>query len=456
VLPTARRKVLIGERITASEIPASKDVSNRGCADLKLDVERNRLAFLNQGVTVLSLSNAPALDRIETELAVFERKVDCVRRLTELRSRVRGLVNLPPSITPKLLDMIVTADEAIVRSEIDKALRLTDEAEALTWAADDNTRLRDSLMTSIQEMLTLAQTPAGQIRLDDPWIKKLIAEDLPAALKRLQDPAPIERSQLIDWDQLCYAAHLYLVRYKGDLLLRYPSCDVPDVQNNLLAALKAGDRGLGRVRDLLDELQDGVKAGDVDAALEKGAGYIVCMPPQPSVNENAWFEFHFRDQAIDGSVNACRLEYVWRFGDGTKPTSGKTCVHYFREPTLKKYKCYLTISRNGAIFPPFRTEVDIFQQKSNKPSISYIDHFAFWTSVTIALFAAVVFHYSGMERFDTLNDYATPFLWGFGLDQLKDKFVRFPDVLSAVPKGGLVTPAAAITPPASAPANQGK
>ena len=70
---------------------------------------------------------------------------------------------------------------------------------------------------------------------------------------------------------------------------------------------------------------------------------------------------------------------------------------------------------------------------------------SWFISLLVALMLALLTNYSGMEVFDTLADFVTPFLWGFGLDQFKNSALRFPALVSAVPMSGRT----AMSPPAA-------
>ena len=56
--------------------------------------------------------------------------------------------------------------------------------------------------------------------------------------------------------------------------------------------------------------------------------------------------------------------------------------------------------------------------------IPVLEAVTFSFSLVIALLLAISSHASDALAFGSLNDYVTPFLWGFGLDQIKQQATR--------------------------------
>lgn len=451
-LPVVRRKAVIMRRIASIDGSSAPDTSRRGPAAMKLDVERFRLSLNIQNVAWYSMNATPQLDTLEAEVADLERKGACFDRLTPLRARISLLDDLPPSTIPQLSHLISRGEDAILRSNMVLAEAVCAEAEAIAGAIDDTERLKSSLKTEITRLLDRVKT-SHETLVDDPFIEKLVTTDLPAALAEMEINASIDRSRLIDFDQSCFQAHLYIMRYKSEMLVRYPDLGTNGFKDRLLKAIRAGDRGLGRARDILDAAEDGVTDEELDNAIRGGRGCIVRSPTKPKAGTTARFEFRFDDERLNRSPLAAQREYEWSFGDGTSNALGRICVHFFRKPTqpvqaLRSWRPLRPFLPPPEPARPLTVECRISHgcAELSRPSISLevlansnverrirtIDGMATMISVAVALLLAVLLHYTGLERFDTLNDIATPFLAGFGLDQVKDKLVRFPDLVKTV------------------------
>lgn len=451
-LPVVRRKAEIMRRIASLDGSTAPDSSRRGPAALKLDVERNRLSLAIQNVAWYAMNATPQLDQVETEVADLEKKSACFDRLTPLRTRIVRLDDLPPSTIPQLTHLISRCEDAILRSNLVLAETVCTDAEALAGAIDDTDRMKASLKTEITRLLERVNNSQGSL-IDDPFIEKLVTIDLPAALVAMERDVQIDRSHLIDFDQSCFQAHLYVMRYKSELLLRYPELGTNGFRDDLLKAIRAGDRGLGRARDLLDAAEDGVTNKEIDEAVTKGLGRIVCAPTKPKAGTTARFEFRFDDDRLNRSPLAAQRDYEWSFGDGTSNALGRICVHFFRKPTQpvqslrswpllkpflpppepdKPLTVECRIARGSVKLYKSAIDIEVLENSNVERRIRTIDGMATMISVAVALLLAVLLHYTGLERLDTLNDLATPFLAGFGLDQVKDKLVRFPDLVKTV------------------------
>jgi hypothetical protein len=238
-----------------------------------------------------------------------------------------------------------------------------------------------------------------------------------------------------------------------------------------LRELKSGDAGLLRADALLDELDYGVKPQEIQEALNSGfsACDISVHPPQPFPEQTTSFEFRFRDRRLNESPLAANLTYNWDFGDGRSPALGKKCVHSFAK---RRKRVFAKLGKNGdddvvelnvrdcagdkhkfngkngddyvvqvGVRDPagkehkFKETVTVKSECMRDRGMRNLELAAFSISFVVACVLAVSFNYTGSEQLNSLNDYVTPFLWGFGLDQVKDRATSFAELMRRVPQG---------------------
>jgi hypothetical protein len=240
----------------------------------------------------------------------------------------------------------------------------------------------------------------------------------------------------------------YLNKFKQDILVRFSKFQ--QQQEKLLTLLKAGlasDETLEDAEDLVRSMEDGLLEQNLIADLEQGKGRIDFDPPDPVTEQIVTFRFVFRERQQDESFLAHRLRYEWNFGDGTRAAVGKERVHYFRKTTSDPgYKVRVIIKdragntvqkqeqlqKQGEAIQPFYDVRslpvrELYQERHQwyRPrDISLVEGVAFGAAFLIAVGFAFAVHFDEIQRFQSVKDYLTPFLWGFGLEQGKSGFLE--------------------------------
>jgi hypothetical protein len=441
---------------------------------MKLGVEVRRLQDMNDAIGFYSTGATDLVQEVRSLTDDLERKVTVAVGLDTCRGRLRSSTDVPPSQVWEASKKLNAAAWLLVRGDAEQAEKLRAAAEQLLeWTDQTTKQVWESLARNVREVVEKKDS------IKDTYINYLVQDKLVKWLEKSETNLP--QSELLNLDQECYAARLYL-RYKLDIAGRHEYAARSEAR--LLGELKSGDAGLLRADALLDELDYGVMPEEIKEALTVKRCEITVHPPQPFPEQTTSFEFRFRDRRLNESPLAANLTYNWDFGDGRSPALGKNCVHSFAKPRkrvfakLRKSR-FVTPSKNGddqvvrmdgrdsadneqkphksVVATPAKNgdeyvvRVGVCDSEGNKydfektvtvksdcmrdRGMRNLELAAFSISFVVACVLAVSFNYTGSEQLTSLNDYVTPFLWGFGLDQVRDRATSFTELMRRVPQG---------------------
>lgn len=201
----------------------------------------------------------------------------------------------------------------------------------------------------------------------------------------------------------------------------------------MLEDLRKGLAGLRRAAVQIHSMLLGYREAEIDAALTAGEGRVSFRPSMPTDSELVTFAFDFKHPSMNEAPLVKTLQYEWQFGDRTGPAAGKKCVHFFKtakslklpwsSPSPSDFKGHVSVvAPFGTPFSfPFGVSV---RRRRLSLTLPIIDTAAFLATLVIALIVVFASHVGDARPFMTFNDYVTPFIWGFGLDQIKEQATR--------------------------------
>jgi hypothetical protein len=394
-----------------------ESAAERGsAAQLALRAQLHRIDFLAHDVWWFSTRAADTLADIGKETDEFERRVDMVAKANDLRVSSRESGTVPFSVVPgieRLLDEVV---KKAIAGNLTDAQKTLDQVQKQI----DDAGVAASLQKALAAQITALPASAAMPQTADPgMLVKLDA--LKAQMPLLANPLELEA--LLQMDRDCFAAHLYFVRYlQGVMPQRATETAYIDIAKVLLLELKNGIPGLWRASDLVQSLELGVLPQDIKAACDAQAGIVVAIPTEPVIYELVEFHFDLSDPRLNESPLVKSLALQWTFDDGTSPAQGLRCIHFFKASGFGARWRKAAVIRNvqatlGDV--PFRLPVRVQGVGLRGALIARAEVFSTLTVFGGAIALALITHQGDFRSLGTVQDYINPFLWGFGLDQMK-------------------------------------
>jgi hypothetical protein len=197
---------------------------------------------------------------------------------------------------------------------------------------------------------------------------------------------------LLDWDQSCYAAHLYLVTYKEEVLVKQPGFASADAE--VLSYLKSGFDGLSSAAILIESMRVGISSEHIEDALKKQHA-IVQYESALKSRQLATFAFEFRDPAhpaINSAPLLRHLLYHWNFGGGTRAAIGQSVVHFFKKRFWQKSVAFsgtVEVSGSGITANQLPFQVTV-RRHEGQLQLPWVDTISFGISFGIALLVVYV------------------------------------------------------------------
>jgi hypothetical protein len=380
-----------------------------------LSARRNRIGYLAHHIWWISPKASDELADIGKQTDDLQTNVDLIAEIAHLREQVRRTDHLPASAVPQLEDLLDEVENDVVVGNLKGAQAKRETAVTRINAARVVLDTQKSLAARIADLPDPTKVP-------DPGMQKRIQE---LKDKRNKLDTLVDETEILSLDRECYAAHLYLVHFVGEILSRRP--DYGSMGTQLLQELADGVGGLWRAEDLVKSMEISVLPTDISAALTKGkdAAGIVIVPSQPDVYELAEFRVKFYEPKLNDSPLIDDLDFLWCFGDKTRPARGRRSVHYFRRRTASlwhsesPYKVKVEIRSAGALAATLSADVTVQRPRGRVGKIFGAEVISTAIVFVGAVGIAYITHLAEIRPFESIQDYFNAFLWGFGLDQMK-------------------------------------
>lgn len=391
--------------------------ADRGSAtQLALRSQLHRLEFLAHDIFWFSPRAVDTLADISKEADDFGTRVNIVARANELRTAARDSGTIPVSVVPGLERILDNVIKYSIAGNVADAQKALEQAQSIVNDAGLSESVRKSLADRISEL------PASGNFVDnsDSGMRKrldLLKDDLQLLVN------PVSNDTLIRMDQECFAAHLYFIRYLSGVMLSQ-SLQTPykDFAEELLKHLRRGLSGVWQANDLIRNLELGVLPSDIDAAFSNKAVDIIATPAAPRFFDMVGFLIEFSQPQINESPLVKSLDVKWDFGDGPSAATGLRCLHFFKAESFKARWSKVPVTRNVCA----KTGKHNITLRLDVSGVSIFTILALRSelvsTVTVLLGAvglALITHQGDMHRLASIQDYINPFLWGFGLDQMK-------------------------------------
>jgi hypothetical protein len=431
VFPTQISKRRNREALAQNEGIVRRCVSASPLLKSALLAEAGRIRLANSTVRPYASDRTQQLEQVDRLVTALAAKVDLATRIAVVRDALAARLDMPFATVMSVEQSLEQAEDLLLQNHPETATTLVDAADAGRQGA-----LSDA---NLQRLRSFLSDRADQYRplLDanppPPWPPVILHFARRVVEIRSQlDRAPVE--------DLVHAEHDALVvqGYLDDFL---PAVEQnPECQNfeNLFIRLLQTDRGPLVVRPLSLALQAGLTPDAIRNALAGGGVDIVTEPDVPTYNALMQFGLRFRDPQQQGTGAVRKMiEYEWEFGDGTQSVRAERGQHYYLRPRQHWWQrshppgqppfelsCTMTLPFASA--PPADAPDGFRVQRMITPRVSVDGHGLagvevanFIITALISVLVAYSAQYTSLGPLNTLNAWLTPFLFGFGLDQLR-------------------------------------
>jgi hypothetical protein len=402
--------------------------------------ETARLRLMNGGYFWYTTTKAEQMRQIDTMVKSLQASVVVARSIDERRSasnRGRISVRLSHLLEGKLSE----AENALVGNKPDVAKAFVDDAANLlsnASSAANLSALRTDLANDIQNLLATAAAV-------DPDVSKKRPDYIAKLIDRLDKnkaiPADMRPSDLLDLERDYHVAQTFVRDFERNL-----GPELEKFQDAFVAILSRNTHSPA-TQQLVWLAQKRLAPQDVVTALAPAGASIACDPAVVPY-QMADFRFQFHDPSLRDVDSALRLcTYKWDFGDGTTTPPSDSCRHFFLAPrqgnwlvrALRWIGAKLRLTKvadpdrqrdiNVTVTPPlnlgnpvnFSKTITVVAERDRGWGAIGAEAAMFLISFVIAVFAAYGTQYATLPTADSMSVFITAFLFGFGLDQIRDR-----------------------------------
>jgi hypothetical protein len=409
--------------------------------------EAARLRLLNGAFSWYTTSKGEQIKALADFLSILKSRLEITERISGERIAVAQSTRVSVGVGAQIEERLTAAEDALLDGRVDNAKTLLDEAtnlRATTNSPNVIVALRADLTAQVSALIAAAGNPTNR-----PEVITNILKSLGQALPGIPT-MPVDQLLLID--KHFNAARVYIEDFEP-AAQRKPSLN--EFANQFAAIVKS-DVASQDTRLLTSLIQNELLPTDVAKAITVKAGRIECASEvHPYQIET--FQFEFNNPVIKHLVAARHLcKYEWIFGDDSKAPTYDRCNHFFMweksddnevnssifVKAKKVVRKWLNVGDADVTLPKFSTRtVSVKVTAPYDPEISQtfpqtikllpkarhgkaavgIQVTTFAISFIVAVFAAFGAQYGTIPALDSLSAWMTPFLFGFSLDQIRDK-----------------------------------
>ena len=413
IVPTLISRQNAWRRLSALTGSIEAATERGSVTQLALKAQLHRIDFVAHNVWWFSTRATDTFAQISTQADQLEARIKLVSLARDLRLQVRMYDIVPVSVVPGIdrrLDAVVKNAVVGVPADAQKGL---DEVSSQLKDASLLTNVQTSLKSRIAALPVAPPTSA-----DAAMVARLVS--LQSQLAALNAAVPTD--MLLRMDRECFSAHIYFVRYLVDVMGSRPADPAfRAMEADVLDGLRRGVPGIWRAIDLVQSLELGVLPSDlVTACANKKAG-IVATPSETRFNEIVELAFVFDDALFNESPLMKGLAVQWTFDDGSASVTGTRCLHFYKTSResywgRKDADLKIVADANGA---KFNMSLRVRALQSGDSIIARAEVLSTLVVFGGAVALALITHQADIKSFESLSDYINPFLWGFGLDQMK-------------------------------------
>jgi len=404
-----------------------------------LFAEAARLRLLNGSVSWYSTTKAEQIQQGRTLLKTLQDCVEAARSISNQRAMAAMAGPIPIRLLLQVEDRFTTAENNLVDRKLDAAKAKVDEATNLLTNGSTPANLavlRTDLIRDIQKLLDVAG-PGDQ----RPGDIVALVEKLEAAK---QIPEGIEAADLLGLERDYHIARTFICDFEHN---RKAGSNLAQYEDDFLSNLR-NETTSTTTRLLISLAQKELAPADVAAAIAADQAHIE-TEDNIQLYQMGDFRFVFKDPSLQRIVAARRLcTYHWNFRDGTVSPPGDCCWHFFlasrrggllgrirgwiaavmrwlvggeRPEQPRQITVTVTPPLNSGPAKAFNRTITLLPKQDHGFGSIGIEVATFFVSFFMAVCAAFGTQYATLPTADSLSVFITAFLFGFGLDQIRDK-----------------------------------
>jgi hypothetical protein len=401
----------------------------RGCTGVSpllkstLLAETSRVRLVNGAIGWYAGDRAQQIEHVGQLLAALDVKRGVTTRISAVRDAMRTQLELPFAAVIEVEQMLDQAEDYLLLNHPDTATTTVDAADARRQAALSNVSI-GQLRTELGKKADDFAATLNPLPTDWPELILRLAQQVVAA------KPGFAQAHVADIVRAEHAA-MVVQGYVDDFLpalARNPACKG---FQDLFIKLLQTDRGPLAVQPLSLVLQAGLTPDSIRDELVNGRFDVVIQPDPPYFGRMMQFDLRFRDPQMQGTVAVRRLiEFEWRHGDATQPVRAERGQHYFVCPKKRGPAPHFALEcemRVPYALPAQGVADSHIATRTIKPmmplednGVSMVEVANFTITALISVLVAYSAQYASVAPLDSLNVWLTPFLFGFGLDQLRN------------------------------------
>lgn len=416
-----------------TDIRSSGNVTPALQAALFADSARVRL--LNGSFGWYTTTKGELMQQVATLVKALQDNVATANEISAQRLRSDSN-SIPVRCSLQAEERLLEAERALVANKPDLAKKAVDEAKTLIDSGSGTAVLNDLRTQLVKDIDALIAASATVLAARPAAITSLVTK-LTASKPNL---AAMPAQQLLAAERDHYIAWTFVNDFEPNAA---GNADLANSETDFLAALTNATTKTD-TRLLIQLAQKGLAPQDVENALTQ-------RPPRIDSDNEAIpyqmsnFRLVFGNPAL--AVDAVRriCDYKWDFGDNTPSPNSDFCRHFYLSPPEPGDLMERAARRIGRKFGlgvrtghPYTVTVTVTTPVSTGPGVAFtkaitvqrsrrrmgaigIEVATFFISFFIAVCAAYGTQYATLPTADTVSVFITAFLFGFGLDQIRDR-----------------------------------
>lgn len=450
IFPVSLAKRLTRESLTEAESVIQGLSGASSVLQAALMAETARLRLLNGQFSWYTTTKAEQMKQVEVLLASLKSSIAIADSIARLRAAIQLGGRIATRDIVALEERLSDAEDSLMDGKQDLAKATVDEVAHLRTAALADAALaglREQLVRDVAQLLAM---PASQGNRPQA-IEQILAD--------LRQSAPtiggLSREDLLDLEGDYQIAHVFIRDFEPHL---ERDSNLLLFQDRFVAMLRS-DVAAAQTRLLVALARQGLAPEDIAQRIGAGKGEVSCAD-KVRVYRMAEFAFRFSDPAIQVIVAARRLcSYSWDFGDASITPPHDRCQHFFTwtkgdavqtgwAPVARAMRFLqsnqpqeeegaairrVAVTVTVTVTPPVGTSVSPKAFTRNIVLLPKAEHgwgaigmqvSTFFVSFLVAVCAAYGTQYATLPTIDSLSSWFAPFLFGFSLDQVRDRTTK--------------------------------
>lgn len=423
IFPVTLAKKRVRSTLSSLDSRIRASVDDTSLLSSTLLAETARIRLLSNDIAWYTTTKQEQIKIVDNLIAELTARVAVADAVHDLRNYFGEASDIAVRAILQAEQRLCEAEDHLVDGKPDLAQTIVDEVGKLRTDATTSaaiTALRAELEPAIKALL--ATFPSDPAR---PSSISYILEDLTSSAPSI---ATLSDDGALDLERKFQIARIYLQDFERALKRVQGWKDF----QTMFVSLLSGDVASPKIELLtslmLHEITPNMIADEI-----KNEQCDITGDSKVRACQMTEFRLEFRDPAIQGVPAARRLcGYSWSFDDTLSTPTHDRCSHFFRrgsflkrwmtrKPSARTFSVTVTPPCNLGQQTTFEKTITLLPMEGRGFGAIGIQVFTFIISFLVAVAAAYGTQYATLPTLDSLSTIIAPFLFGFSLDQIRDK-----------------------------------